>query len=107
MKREMSLRCPAPRRKKKLPARQFLSAYISATVCAIADFPDPADPLSQHIGRSPLSMHCTMSAITASRVPFRHWDIRLRLLYGASGTGSSDDKIWSEVGDHKTLSFNE
>src|SRR5271170_243792 len=105
MKREMSLRRPAPRRKKKLPTRHFLSAYILAMVCAIADFPDPADPLSQHIGRSPPpSMHRTMSAMTALRVPSRHWGTQSRRLYGESRTGSSVCRIWgSEVGRSQSV----
>ena len=41
---------PAPRKKKKLAASLSLLAYHSATVCAMADFPQPKEPYIQQIG---------------------------------------------------------
>src|SRR5580698_5375309 len=98
----MTLRCPAPWEKKKLAASLLLLAHRSAMVCAIADFPDPAGPLSQHTGRSlPPSIQCMMFAITSSRVPCMHPAIALQLSYAASGTGLRN-ALRSEVGEWQT-----
>src|ERR1700691_4545279 len=109
MKRLMLLLFPAPWRKKKLhdhvqnlghissargtgtnlAASLFLAAYHSATVCDIADFPDPAGPFSQQIRASLLSTDRLIFSITSLRVSFRHLATLPRRVCSASWTGAS------------------
>jgi hypothetical protein len=78
---------PPPLEKKKLAPSRFWSEYLRATVRAIVDFPVPANPFSQKIGR--LSSPPAQSNISwrrSTRVSGRHresWS-RLRALKGAS-----------------------
>lgn len=69
----MELRLGLPREKKKLPPKIWHSAYCSAIVWAIADFPDPAGPCSQIIGLSPLSISAVSCLRTSTRVPGWHF----------------------------------
>ena len=89
MKRVILLRS-VPRKKKKLAASLFFSASRLAIVWASADFPKPAGPLSQHISRLlSSSTHFMTFSIIFPRVPWRHAEESLRLVYAALGIGLS------------------
>lgn len=92
MKQAILLRSPAPRKKKKLAASLCSPAHRSAIVLAMDDFPNPAGPLSQHIGRSsvPSTAQPIICLIISTRVPGRQLETRRPPpLYAASGTGRS------------------
>ena len=75
------LRSECLREKKKLAARIPSSAHASATVCEMADFPDPAGPSSQHTDWS--SSVCAQLDRTSNRVlrvPGRHFGAGSRSL---------------------------
>ena len=91
MKRVNSLRLPASRIKKKLPASVPSITHHSAMVCAIANLSNPARPLSQHIGWSlPSLIHSVISAMMASQVPWRHLFLDSKPLYAVSGTHNAE-----------------
>jgi hypothetical protein len=72
MKLVILLRRPAPLMKKKLAPSLPLPSQSLETLLDIADFPDPAAPFSQHIGRSlGRSIHPTINPIISPRVPSR------------------------------------
>jgi hypothetical protein len=59
--------------KKKLAASVPSAAQVSATLCEMADFPNPAGPLTQHTRRLSFPrIHPISAARTSSRVPGRH-----------------------------------
>ena len=66
------LRSSTPLEQKNEAPKKPWANILSAIVCAMADFPVPASPLSQKTG-DPLGSlaQCSISFKTASRVPFK------------------------------------
>ena len=77
-----SVSAPSPREKKRLAPSNPRSSVSSATVCAIVDFPIPANPFNQNIGGvlgSGFSIHALISCKIACQVPSKHVFRALRL----------------------------